>query len=324
MRNYFYIVKYYIFSPDWRRGFFIHLLAVYGVLWSVTEPIPVFYEDTKPFFSAIGGWFYLVGFVVAFLWCRPKTVFGYQLNNRDVTIEIRIADAFKVLGDLVVPTNTTFDTDLDGNIPTANSIQGEFTRRYYDSEVHHLDLDIEKALAKENYASDKLPQKKSGKNRQYPIGTVIQLKKADRLFYLVANSHINDGRRAITNIENVKESLVKLWLYINEKGAKDEIVIPLVGTGKGKVMEKREDIILEIIRSFIASCSSGNYCDKLTIAIYPPDVTKHKINLNNLQDFLKYSCRYTNFDDSDGNDSDISDSGAFDGERVVDEVESIN
>ena len=101
---------------------------------------------------------------------------------------------------------------------------------------------------------------------------------------------------ANTTIENLRESLAKLWYYISEKGSKGDIVIPLLGTGKGRLGDKREDIFLEIIRSFITSCSSGTYCDKLVIAIYPPDVTNHRIDLNYLQSLLKHSCKSARFE----------------------------
>ena len=294
--HYFYLAKYYFWSRDWWLGFVTHSLASFGAIWLAIETVSFFNDDAKMFLSTKGVWFYTLGFLVACFLSRPKTGVSYQLKNRDVTIEIRIANAFEVPGDLVVPTNTTFDTDLDGRIPKAKSIQGEFTRRYYDSEVHHLDLDIDKALAKENYHYEELPEKDHRKKRQYPIGTVIQLERAKRLFYLVANSHINDSGVASTTIENLRESLARLWYYISEKGSKGDIVIPLVGTGKARLGEKREDVLLEIIRSFIASCSSGSYCDKLVVAIYPPDVTKHKIDVNYLQEFLKYSCKYARFE----------------------------
>ena len=106
-------------------------------------------------------------------------VIGYQIKDRDITIEIHIANAFEVTGDLVVPINTTFDTDFDGRIPKANSIQGEFTRRYYESAVHHFDLDIDKALAKENYQY-KLPEKRRGKKKtiSYWYGNSVAEKRA--------------------------------------------------------------------------------------------------------------------------------------------------
>ena len=295
-RRYFYLVKHYFLSRDWWLGFGRHLLDSYGGIWLITVAVSFFSKKAKLFLSTKGAYFFTLGLLIACLLSRPKTTIAYQLKNRDVTIEIRIANAFDVSGNLVVPINTTFDTDFDGRIPQAHSIQGEFTRRIYDSEVSHLDLDINRELAKENYLYKEPPEKTRGKKRQYPIGTVIQLKKRGKLFYLVANSHINNHGVASVSIENLRESLAKLWYYVSEKGSKGDIVIPLLGTGKARLGDKREDIFLEIVRSFIASCSSGAYCDKLIVAIYPPDVTRHKIDLNNLKRFLEYSCKYATFE----------------------------
>ena len=295
-RNYYSLVKHYILSRDWWLGFGKNLLATYGAIWLLAEQVSFFNDDVELFLSTKGVWYYIFGFLAACFLSRPRTVISSQLKDRDITIEIRIANAFDVPGDLVIPTNTTFDTDFDGRIPKAKSIQGEFTRRYYDSEVHHLDLDIDRALAQENYHYEELPEKSSGKKRRYPIGTVIQIQRKAELFYLVANSHINESGVANTTIENLRKSLVKLWDYISEKGSKGDIVIPLLGTGKGRLDEKREDIFQEIIRSFITSCSSRTYCDKLVVAIYPPDVTAHRIDLNYLKTLLKYSCEYARFE----------------------------
>ena len=191
-QHYISLIKYYSFSRNWWLVFFQCLLASYGGIWLLTEALSFFYKDAELFLATKGVWFLALGLLIAFFLGRPKTVFGYQLKNRDITIETRIADAFEVLGDLIVPTNTTFDTDLDGKIPEAHSIQGGFTRRYYDSEIHHLDLDIDKELDKEDYDYEEPPEKRRGKKRRYPIGTVIQVKKGGRLFYLVANTHINN------------------------------------------------------------------------------------------------------------------------------------
>ena len=296
LRRCFSLLKYGFLSRDWWLCFVVRLFSSFGAIWLVTEIISFFRKDAELFLSTKGVWFVIFGVLVAYFLSRPKWVFRHQLKNRDVTIEIHIADAFEVPGDLVVPTNTTLDTDLDGRIPKAHSIQGEFTRRYYDSEVSHLDLDIAEALAKEDYSYEEPPEKTRGKKRRYPIGTVIQLEKSKRLFYWVANTHINNAGVASTTTENLRASLAELWYYISEKGSKGDIVIPLLGTGKARLAEKREDIFLEIIRSFIASCSSGTYCDKLIVAIYPPDVTKHRIDLNYLRDFLEYSCKYARFE----------------------------
>ena len=296
LRHYFPLLKYGFLSLNWWLSFGKHLLASFGAIRLIVVTVSFLGENIKDFLSTKGWWALAIGLLIAYFLSRPRKVFRSQLKNRDVIIEIRIADAFEVSGDLIVPTNTTFDTDLDGRIPKAHSIQGEFTRRYYDSEVSHLDLDIAEALAKEDYSYEEPPEKTRGKKRRYPIGTVIQLEKSKRLFYLVANTHINNAGVANTTTENLRASLAELWYYISEKGSKGDIVIPLLGTGKARLAEKREDIFLEIIRSFIASCSSGTDCDKLIVAIYPPDVTKHRIDLNYLRDFLEYSCKYVRFE----------------------------
>ena len=295
-RHYLSLAKYSFLSIKWWVDFGRHSLASFGASRVVIVTVSFVNQDAEVFLSTKGWWVFTIVLLIACFLSRPKRMFRYQLKNRDVTIEIHIADAFEVSGDLVVPINTTFDTDLDRRIPKAHSIQGKFTRRYYDSEVRHLDVDIDNALSKEGYRYEEPPEKTRGKKRRYAIGTVIQLERSKRLFYLVANTHINNDGVASTTIENLRESLAKLWYYISEKGSKGDIVIPLLGTGKARLSDKREDIFLEIIRSFIASCSSGTYCDKLIVAIYPPDVTKHKIDLNYLRNFLEYSCKYARFE----------------------------
>ena len=172
------------------------------------------------FYLQEDGVFFLLGSVVAYLLSFPKKVFRCQLKDRDVTIEIRIENAFEISGDLVVPTNTTFDTDLDGKIPKAHSIQGEFTRRYYDSEVNHLDLDINKELSKEDCRFVEQTERKRGKKKQYPIGTVIQLKRKERIFYLIANTHINDAGVAKTSIEKPKRIISKTLVLYQRKRRK--------------------------------------------------------------------------------------------------------
>ena len=296
-RVYYSIVRYFLSTRVWWIGFIECSFTSFGAIWFVTEAVSFFNDSAKIWLSTKGVWFIAFGFLIAVVLSRPKVVFNYQLKNRDVTIELRVANAFKISGDLVVPTNTTFDTDFDGKISAAQSIQGEFTRKYYDSDVSHLDLDIKNAMDREDYCYEKLPETRRGKKRRYPIGTAIQLERKNRLFYLLANTHINNDGVANTTIENVRESLAKLWYYISEKGSKSDIVIPLLGTGKARLGEKREDIFLEIVRSFVASCASGAYCDKLVVVIYPPDVAKHKINLNDLQRFLEFSCKYARFED---------------------------
>jgi len=69
--------------------------------------------------------------------------------------------------------------------------------------------------------------------------------------------------------------------------------VPVLGTGLGKLLETRQEIVREILRSFIAACSSNRFCDEFTLVISVKDFIEHEIDLNELGEFLKYLTTYT-------------------------------
>lgn len=50
---------------------------------------------------------------------------------------------------------------------------------------------------------------------------------------------------------------------------KEEVLIPVLGTGFSGVRASREEIIHEIIYPFLAACSERTFCDKLAIVGCP-------------------------------------------------------
>jgi hypothetical protein len=258
--------------------------------------VSFFSQETKDWLTSHWWLFLFLGLISAVYSSKPRSSFRYKLNGRDVIIEVLVADAFRVPGALIVPTNTTFDTDLDGKISRAPSIQGKFLRDYYDGNLEHLDLDIEKQLEIENFTPLEIVDTKPGKQKRYEIGSVIRCQRQGRLFYLLALTHISPEGRASGGKEDLDTALAKLWYYLGERGDKCDIVIPVIGTGHARLPIGREEVVRDIIRSFIASCSSRTPCNKLTIAVYPPDAARYRINLSDLDAFLKYSCKYAQFD----------------------------
>jgi hypothetical protein len=290
-----------LFSFRWRWGPFLrrlplHLLSSFGALWLIAEIASFFSERAKDFLISQWLLFGALGVVSALYSSWPKNSFSYILNNRDVIIEIRVADAFSIPGALVIPTNTTFDTDLNGLILRSPSIQGKFMREYYEGRFEHLDIDIGKQISKAGYAVTEVITGKPGKKYRYEIGTVVQLWKRNRVFYLLALTHISSNGRAVTTEEDLRVALAKLWYYISEHGDKSDIVIPVIGTGQARLFVRKEEVVQDIIRSFIASCSQKNYCSKLTIVIHPHDISKYRIDLDNLDSFLQFACKYVKFD----------------------------
>jgi len=286
---------------DWRYIFSLRktinsTLSVVGVVWLIIESTSFFSQPLSEFFKV----YWLYSFIIAALWViyenRPKTEFNFKLKNRDISIQISIGDMFTYKGSYIIPFNTSLDTTFKDGLISKNSTQGQFTVKYF-KEPRHLDGDINTFLA-ERQPSETLPNKQKGNQFKYDIGLIIKLKlENDKYAYLSAISDMNDEGVASTSFDNILISLGELWDFILTKGELGVLNIPILGTGRGRIIETRETIIKAIVNSFIASTSSGKrFCDKLNIVINPKDFKEHKIDLKEICDFLRLKCEHYEHD----------------------------
>lgn len=243
-------------------------------------------------------WALFAGIVFTAWSCWPKLRFSEKLDHRDVTIEIVIADIFSLPGAIVVGTNTTFDTRIATNCISRKSIQGTFTHKYYSDEAQ-LDIALDAGLSEKQFTS--LPGKRVGKAHRYPTGTVVKLSPAGRTAYFAAIADMNEHGNASCTFDSLKDSLGVLWEFIGQRGQKVEpVLIPVLGSGHGRLKQTREEIVREIIKSFVAACSAQNFCDKLTIVLHDNDVREHNIPVEALAEYLRHVCKYTEFAPANG------------------------
>ena len=231
----------------------------------------------------LGG--FLVGLVQFALKCRKMLSVTQELEAADVSVEIRVGDIFKMEGAFIISTNTTFDTDMscnrhisDFHLIHPDSLQGQFTKRYYDK-VEHLDSELEDALKNEEPTA---VEESIGKSKRYEIGTVVKVIPRDQVVYLVAITDMDKNGKVSSHPEDVLKSLAKLWHYVRMQGGYGPLVIPVLGTGRARGQVKREQMVREIIRSFIAACAEEKFCEKLTVVVSEDDYRKHNIDLQEL------------------------------------------
>ncbi len=220
-----------------------------------------------------------------FLWkCRGMLSVSHRLDETDISIEIRVGDIFTLSGAFIISTNTTFDTDMSEGLISGESLQGQFTKQYYDKE-EYLDQELEEALKEERFILD---DNKPGKKKRYEIGTVAKVLPRNQLAYFLAIADLNEHGVASSSLDNVRESLKKVWSYIGNQGGFDHLVMPVLGTGRARIQVPREVMVREIIRSFInARYSENKFCEKLTIVIFERDYREHDINLQELEDYIR-------------------------------------
>lgn len=80
----------------------------------------------------------------------PKPSFRCKIKDRDTNILIKVGDVFEELHDtaLVIPINTTFDTNVLGIREGKNSIQNQVVKKFYEGNPNLLDQAITEELNK--------------------------------------------------------------------------------------------------------------------------------------------------------------------------------
>lgn len=270
------------------------LLSSFGALWLCVEIADRFFKSTplQQTIESLWWLFFLVGVITAIWICRPTLRVTEKLKGRDVDIEIVVGDLFTLDGAIVVGSNSTFDTRVSRELISKDSVQGQFTKRYYGGEIQ---LDAELNTALNGIPSEDLSGQRVGKTKRYPLGTVVKLSPKNRTGYFVAIAHINEHGVASSTFEALKESLGELWLFVGQRGLKEPLVVPVLGSGFTRLAPPRQVIVQEIIKSFIAACSERTFCEKLTIVLAENDVIKHQIHLEGLHNYLHHICTYTEF-----------------------------
>jgi hypothetical protein len=116
-----------------------------------------------------------------------------------------------------------------------------------------------------------------------------------RRAYFVAIATMNDGGVAHGNFEDLLSSLPSLWEYISTHGNFDPVIVPVLGSGYSRLSQPREEIVREIVKSFVAACASSRPTERLTIAIPYKDCYEHRVDLDELERFVQHVCRYTEY-----------------------------
>ena len=191
-----------------------------------------------------------------------------------------MGDAFKNSGSLVVPINDCFDVSLGGNVRKAKSLQNKLITDFYSGKEEHLETDI----------AGKIDLSQS----PHDIGTTIEIEQNGKIFYLLVNSRKKENNRVESSADDFLLSLSQLWTYIAlETGRNSVVTIPLISTNHGRITNiTRKTAIKEIIDSYIDASKTLNIADKMIISIHPNDLKKGNIDLDELDEFLRFSCRH--------------------------------
>ena len=240
-------------------------------------------------------WFLIVfPFIIGCIRYFPKREVVATIAGTDIRVSCKVCDIFTQTGDIVIATNTTFDTSTENDFISSNSLQGQFQKKYFGKKnfsVSKLDEEIVNALKNEKPTAI-LTDGRNTKVARYSVGTVAKLPSMKRFPgirfrpYLLALATSTPSGSACTTVDDFAEAIQKLWCFLWANGYKTKLCVPLLGTGRSGLNCSRMVIAKEIIFSFVAYSRSSRIIDELQICISPHDYTAFDMNLNELQDYL--------------------------------------
>jgi hypothetical protein len=263
----------YIFSLDGLKSIF----AIFGIIWLIVETLDFFHVYTRDKYASFAFFIFLVlSVLISIFLKRPIKSISLSFPESDFTIEVRIANLFNLSGATMISTNTDFEADVAAGKIAVDSLQGQFTAKYFTGNQNELIKSIEEELALNNSTSP------------YPIGTTIAIHTHGKTFYFTAMAELGEGGNASSSIPQVQEALKGLWDYVKHKGELIELVVPIIGTGRGRVKISRKKMIALIAESFVKASAQSKFSEKLIIAVRPEDAQNFGINLYDIKDHLNH------------------------------------
>lgn len=263
------------------------VFAIVGAMYVLMDMADFFSIYTKDRYSV-----YAIPIMAALAICwvlatrRPITRFSYKIPGKDFRVEVRIGDLFDGNNDVIVSTNTTFDTNMASGLIDTASIQGQVATKFFNANTSEIDRQLGLDLAA---ASGVSRVNAPGKKIEYPIGTVARVTSHSRTFYFVAMSRLNDQGNASSSPREIEDALEATWKFVRTTGNLRDLSIPLMGTGRGRVGIPRKKMAERIAQSFCDEAKNQVFSNRLMISIRPEDAEDFAVNLYQIRDYLVQS-----------------------------------
>jgi len=228
------------------KHFIKSLLIAIGVLSSfVTISWASFPEPLNSLVSKCHSLFLFTLFFIAFVYAlftiRSKNKIHLKLSGK-VKATVFYGDLFKAEEVIVIPVNEYFDTKVDDIVVSSKTIHGIFVRNFFGGDEADLKKQINKGLA--NYEPLEVNSERfSGNKKRYPLGTVCEVTKNNKIFYLVAFTRFNENHRAEVKNSEYQRVLCDLFSFIEQNSQGRKINIPLIGAGHSGVNLSKQKLL---------------------------------------------------------------------------------
>lgn len=253
------------------------VLSFFGGLWLFIESLDFFKIYTRDQYGSYAFfWVLAVSALLAIIFRHPIRSIEVRFPEHDFCLEVRIGDIFDASGAVMVCTNTVFESDVAGGKIAPQSLQGQFTAKYFTGDQKTLMGIINEGL-------------KDLDGPPYPMGTTVPVNTHGKAFYFVAMAELNEQGTAFSNPQAVEQAMKGLWKYVRASGELQELVVPVIGTARGRINIPRKKMIEKISESFVNASIDSKFTDRLVIMVHPNDAKRFQVNLYDIKDHLNHA-----------------------------------
>lgn len=224
------------------------------------------------------------GFLALAIWIvigkKYKDSITFQIGRNTVTV--KSGDIFKAPGWRVIPMDTTFSTVVDDKVISKNSLHGKLVLKYGNAD------EIKEAV--KNEAGRRGLQECNGICR-FPLGAVIPYECNGKngqcdTYLMVAMTDLNENWEAHTTMAQYEHMLMEMWKEIGRVYARNDIVLPLMGSGITRFDDDQDDPAL-LLRCMLCTLNTSkiHLNSKITVVIY--DDGKAKLPLYEYKELFR-------------------------------------
>ena len=216
----------------------------------ISEEIPMVIRVGISVGTIIAIWLFL--FIAISIYLVKKSRFKVLAIGNNYHVYVQYGDVFSsgiVINEerrrkIVIPVNRCFDTVVDDDLITSNTLHGTSMKKLYQDGRYNeqsLDHDIQKYLEKGQYAVEIIgrAQKKKGNLKRYPIGTMAEIRVDDKLtYFFLGLSALRQDLHAEMSNEEYALALIRMIEFCNARSQGFPVIIPLIGAGHMRRPEK--------------------------------------------------------------------------------------
>jgi hypothetical protein len=154
----------------------------------------------------------------------------------------------------IIPCNRCFDTIVDNEIISSNTIHGKFLKYAYSTELftqESLESIIENRLSSCNKQILRDEDKPSGNKYRYPIGTIVDIGSQNKNhYYLLGLTTFNHNLTACTSKEDFVVAIQRMIEYCNNHSQGYPVVLPLIGSGLARTNIDKNLVLGYLVQAF--------------------------------------------------------------------------